>query len=167
MNTILAIGIVLAGVAAEPALTPQQLEDTIGSKLSQLVPKYGAPKDVGSSRSTRPEAERYRVNDDCVQFGYGDYGFLANFDIIQGCVFFPGWTKPVHGVKLGDTIDGAIRVLGNQYTQGKKPVDPAQFYSWKLPEGSRNILVYYDKDKRIDRIEIWNRIEKPAVPPKK
>lgn len=168
MRIILAMGIILTAVSAnavEPDPTPQQVEEMIGVKLSQLVPKFGAPKELSTSRSTRPEAERYRFNDNCVQFGYGTYGFLANFDTIQGCVFLSGWTKPIHGVKLGDAVESAVGVLGDQYVQGKKPVDPAQFYSWKLPEGNRKILVYYDKDKKIDRIEIWNRIEKPVAAP--
>jgi hypothetical protein len=160
MQTILAIGIVLSAVAAEDAktaLTPQQVEEMIGVKLSELFPKHGVPKDVSSSRSTRSEAERYRVNDECVQFGYGTYGFLANFQTIQGCVFLPGWEGPIHGIKIGDDLDSAVQVLGEGYTQGKKPVDPQQFYTWKLPERNRNVQVYYDTDKKINRIEVWNR----------
>lgn len=165
MRTTLAAAVIMVAFTADGAesdRTAQQIEEMIGVRLSELPPKFGAPKDVSSSRSTRPPAERYRVNDDCVQFGYGSYGFLVNFETIQGCVFLSGWDSPVHGVKLGEAVEGAVQTLGKQYEQGKKPVDPAQFYKWRLPGGDRTMLVYYDENKTIVRIEVWNLIEKPA-----
>lgn len=163
MRMILISAILSAAVglqAAEPVATTEQVEGFIGTRLAELVPKLGPPTDLHSWRSTRSKDERYRSgNDDCVQFGYGNYAFLANFEIVQGCAFLPGWSAAVHGVKLGDDADAVVKLLGKEYAEGKKADGTHPYYAWKLKDVSRNLWIYWDQNRKVDRIEVWNRVK--------
>jgi hypothetical protein len=174
MRTILVSALLLsvsfssAGRAAEPAVTTAQVEAAIGSDLPTAIAKFGVPKELGSWRSTREGAERFQhYNDDCVQFGYGSFGLLVQRSSVLGCVFLPDWKETVRGVKPGDSRDDVVKVLGNPFREGAKQDfkanvgtkvgDPYPFSSWEISEGRQLLCVYWSKDTKAERIEVWSR----------
>jgi hypothetical protein len=108
---------------------------------------YGVPRDVWADRG-RTEAE------DDVFLGYGPYGFKVRDKVIRVCFFFRGWTGPIRGIKVGDSREDVVKVLGNAPTTVKDKDGAITAYGYGVKELGANFFANFDKDGKVWRVEV-------------
>jgi hypothetical protein len=151
MRVVLALAVCLVGSAwvvaddfsaAKQPPTDESVINTCGAHLPDVFARFGVPGDL------RPSGD----NDGGVDLDYGAFGFKIKNKIAVATFFWSDWPGTVKGVKIGDTKDQAIKVLGPNKHTYKHP-DGLEDYGWDLTTPNAILWLYLDKDGKVKKMD--------------
>lgn len=128
------------------AITDTTIINTCGGRLAKMFTQFGFPSDVWADRGTT-EAQ------DDVFLGYGAYGFKVRDKVIRVCFFFKGWKDPIRGIKIGDSLEEVVKVLGNPRTTIKNKEGVITAYGYDLKDLDAQFFANF-KDGKVWRVEV-------------
>lgn len=76
-----------------------------GYDLATLFAKFGQPSDLVPARGEKVEMDRVLCDYETFMFSFRDQK-------IQGAFFREGWKGSILGIKIGDTREAVVKVLG-------------------------------------------------------
>lgn len=157
MRTILACAALLAfavaGAAALEIAPPQSpvtdaaIIDSCGARLARMFAQFGAPSNLTVKRGGT-------VDEDDVFCDYGPYGFRVRNKIIRTCFFFSGWTEPIRGIKIGQSRDDVVKVMGSPRITVKDKEGVITAYGYDLNELDAEFYANFGKDGKVWRVEV-------------
>jgi hypothetical protein len=133
-----------AAVKSKP--TSEDILNACGSRLVKVFAQFGTPIDVSPTRNSDDPRE------DTVIFSYGDWGFAIRNKTVEDC-FFWTWNDPVRGIKIGDTSDALVKVLGKPSISNKDGAGGLTGYGWNLKDLDATLYVDFDNNGKVDRID--------------
>lgn len=156
MRIVLAAVLVTAttglATAADPkppdkdAPTDAAIIDMCGGRLAKAFHQFGTPVDLLISRGDKPD-------DDSVFLDYGPFGLEVRNKTVIGCYFYQEWKDTVKGVKIGDSREQVVKVLGNAPVTIKSKVGLESF-KYDLKDNDAEMYVDFDKDNKVRKVEI-------------
>lgn len=128
--------------AAKQPPTDDAVINLCGARLPNVFARFGLPEDLRASGD----------NDGGVDLDYGSFGFKIKNKTAMACFFWSVWKSPVKGVKIGDSKDQAVKVLGaNKHVF--KHLDGLEDYGWDLNTPNAILWLYFDKDSKVKKID--------------
>jgi len=85
--------------------TDMAIIKSCGSDLATMFAKFGQPSDVVPARGDTVEMDRVLCDYDTFMFSFRDQK-------IRGAFFRNGWTGSIMGIKIGNTREAVVKVLG-------------------------------------------------------
>lgn len=85
---------------------------------------------------------------------YGAYGFRVRNKAIRTCFFFSDWKGPIRGIKIGDSREDVVKVLGNVPTTAKDKNGVVTAYGYELKDPNADFFANFDKDGKMWRVEV-------------
>lgn len=147
-STAAAVGADGAAADKQSAPTAEAIINSQGVHFAKLLAQFGVPSDIWPDRRDKPEK-------DYVVFDYSAFGFLVRNKKVDTCFFWPQWKGAVRGVKIGDSRDDVLRVLGDKPRATFKDKDGAiTAYSYDLKDMGTRLYTNFDKDGKVKRVEI-------------
>jgi hypothetical protein len=135
-----------ATVQANP--TSDELLNACGMRLVKVFPQFGTPSDIEPVRnSTDPSG-------DTVIFIYGDgsWGLAMKNKAVFDCFFWGAWKDPVRGIRIGDSSDSTLKVLGTPMNTYKDNNGVLTSYEWYLKDLDIDFYADFDNTGKVDRI---------------
>lgn len=130
------------GEGAKQPPTDEAVIKLCGARLANVFDQFGLPSDLRASGD----------NDGGVDLDYGAFGFKIKNKTAQACFFWTDWKGPVKGVKIGDSKDQAMKVLGANKHTFKHP-DGLEDYGWDLDSPNAILWLYFDKDGKVTKMD--------------
>jgi hypothetical protein len=124
------------------APTDEAVINLCGAGLPNVFAQFGLPEDLRASGD----------NDGGVDLDYGSFGFKIKNKTALACFFWSDWKGPVKGVKIGDSKEQAVKVLGANKHVFKHP-DGLEDYGWDLTTPNAIFWLYFDKDGKVKKID--------------
>lgn len=157
---VLAILVATTAMAEDPApvkkvdATDEMIINARGGNLAQLFP-FGVPSIVIASRGPTKD-------DDDVVFGYGTFLLRVHHKTITNCFFTNDWKGTIRGVRIGDSREAVVKILGKPriVVKNKEGVETDYGYDLKSPDAI--LYTNFDADGKVKRVQI-GAPEKPKV----
>ena len=127
--------------AVKQAPTDEAVINLCG-QLPNVFARFGPPEDVRASGD----------NDGGADLDYGSFGFKIKNKTALACFFWSDWKGPVKGVKIGDSKEQAVKVLGANKHTFKHP-DGLEDFGWDLTTPNAILWLYFDKDSKVKKID--------------
>jgi hypothetical protein len=147
---LLAAGGAGAEEAAPPpkaAITDMTIINSCGERVLKMFAQYGAPKNFWVMRGRT-------VAEDDVLCSYGAYGFRVRDGIVRCCFFWTDWAGPIRGVKMGNSREDVVKVLGSPQITIKDKDGAITSYGYRMKEQGIELYASFDKNGRVKRVEI-------------
>jgi hypothetical protein len=134
---------------AKEAVTDATIINLCGARLSKLFAQLGPPENVRPERGDKPE-------EDDVFFDYGAAGFGCKVrnKAVPVCFFFKDWKGTVRGIKIGDSREDVVKVLGNATTTVKDKNGVITAYGYDLKELDAYFFANVDETGKVWRVEV-------------
>lgn len=133
----------------EGVVTDEAIVNACGGDLTNLY-KFGVPNHIVATRGDMPE-------EDDVLFRY-DGGFIlrVHFRTITTCFFLKDWEGPIRGMKIGDSREGVVKVVGKPRSviTDKDGVETDYGYDLKRGDDTIGLWVGFDEDGKVRRVEL-------------
>jgi hypothetical protein len=146
--------LVVANAEAQTGATPAKntvtdatVIDSCSGRLAKMFAQYGTPSNVLPMRGNKPE-------EDDVLCDYGAYGFRVRNKSIRCCFFWSDWKEPIRGIKIGDSREDVVKVLGNAPITVKDKNGVITAYGYRLKDLGVEFYTDFDKDGKVKRVEI-------------
>ena len=133
---------------AKDAVTDATIINSCGGRLAKMFAQYGTPQDLRAKRGSMPDM-------DDVLCDYGAYGFRVRNKVVQICFFWSDWKGPIRGIKIGDTREDVVKVLGNPRITIKNKNGVVTTYGYNLKDLDVAFYVDFDKDGKAWQVEVW------------
>ncbi len=134
-----------ATAAPAAVVTQVPTDETIlglcGARLAMVFERLGVPEDLRASGD----------KDGGVDLDYGAFGLKIKNKIVTACFFWREWQGPVRGIKIGDSKEQVVKILG-KHTNVFKYADGVEDYGWNLKKENSILWAYFDKDGRVKKI---------------
>jgi hypothetical protein len=130
-----------SGDATKQPPTDDKIIAQVGDRLAKVFARFGTPEDVWGNKGKEGI------------LSYWSFAFAVKDKTITACFFAEGsWKGTVRGIKFGDTREQVVKTLGGNYTE----VKGADFnsYGWELKEQNAKFWVYFDKDNKVNQMEV-------------
>jgi hypothetical protein len=135
-----------ASTPAKDAVTDATIINSCGGRLAKMFAQYGAPQDLRVKRGNTPDQ-------DDVLCDYGSYGFRVRNKMIQICFFWSDWKGPIRGIKIGDSREDVVKVLGNPPITVKDKNGVVTAYGYALKDLDAEFYADFDKDGKVWQAE--------------
>ena len=132
---------------AKDAVADATIINSCGGPLSKMFAQCGAPGDLRVLRGDAPA-------EDDVFCDYGAYGFRVRNKAIRTCFFFADWKGPIRGIKIGDSREDVVKVLGNARQPVKDKNGVVTAYGYELKDLDADFFANFDKDGKVWRVEV-------------
>ena len=145
--------LVVVGAEAQDGATPAKdpvtdatIINSCGDRLAKMFAQFGVPKDLSVKRGNTPD-------EDDVLCHYGAYGFRVRKKVIQICFFWSDWKEPIRGIKIGDSREDVVKVLGNAPITVKDKNGVVTAYGYVLKDLDGQFYADFDKDGKVWQVE--------------
>jgi hypothetical protein len=148
--------LVVASSEAQNSITPtkEAVTDTTiinlsGARLSKLFAQVGLPDNIRPERGAKPE-------EDNVFFDYGaaGYGCKVRSKVVYACFFFKDWKGTVRGIKIGDSREDVVKVLGKAPTTVNDKNGAVTAYGYELKDLDADFFANFDETGKVWRVEV-------------
>jgi hypothetical protein len=137
----------MALASASKAHLPMKRSSTsVGTVCRRCLPNV-ARRETSDPSAGSPE-------DDEVYCDYEAYGFKVRNRIVRVCFFWEEWKGPIRGIKIGDSREDVVRVLGKAPTTVKDKDGVVIAYGYKLKDMGANFFANFDKNGKVVRVEV-------------
>ena len=146
--------LVISARAEEPAIrkqaapTDKAIIGIRGSAFAKVFAQFGLPGDITAvRRSTRSK--------DGVLLDYGAFGFLVRHKVVDACFFWSDWKGSIRGIKMGDSRENVVKVLGSKPRYTIRDKDNAiTAYGYDLKGSDVCYFANFDDHGKLDKVEI-------------
>lgn len=132
---------------AKPAVTDEAVVEMVGGRLAKMFAHFGTPQDVWAQRG---ETE----DEDEVFFDYGGFATKVREKTVRVCFFYQGWQGPIRGIKIGDSREDVVKVLGEPTTTVKDKNGVVTAYGYDLTDLDANFFANFHEDGKVWRVEV-------------
>ena len=154
MLTAAAIAIAVGATAAAQRALPDREQtpsdasiiDMCGARLAKVFAQFGNPEEVYCIRASKPE-------NDTVALEYGSFNFRVRDKVVRICTFFSGWKGTIKGIKIGDSREQTVSVLGPKQDSFKNE-DGWDDYGWDLKASDAVLWIVFDKDDKVRTVTV-------------
>jgi hypothetical protein len=136
-----------AATLAKDAVTDATIINLCGSRLAKMFGQCGTPDDIRVKRGGTPD-------EDDVLCNYGTYAFRVRDKTVRTCFFWADWKGPIRGVKIGDTREDVVKVLGKAPSTDKDKDGAITAYGYDLKDLDADFFTNFDKDGKVWRVEV-------------
>jgi hypothetical protein len=133
--------------AGKNEVTDTKIIDICGSRLSKMFNQFGVPVDVLAIRGDTPD-------EDDVICDYGTFMFRVRDRMVRRCFFRKEWKGPVHGIKIGDSREDVVKVLGTAPMTFKDKNGVVTDYGYRLKDLDVEFYANFDENGKLKRVEI-------------
>lgn len=137
----------LSAAPAKGAVTDEAVMNMVGGRLAKMFAVYGTPQDVWANRGSTEAM-------DDVFFDYGPFAFKVREKLVRVCFFFQGWEGPIHGIKIGDTREAVVKVLGEPSMTFKDKNGVVTAYGYELKDLDCNFFANFREEGKVWRVEV-------------
>jgi hypothetical protein len=132
--------------ADKDAPTDAAIINMCGGRLAKAFHEFGTPVEVFVTRGNKPE-------DDSVVLDFGTFGLNIRNKTVVSSYFYKEWQGTIKGIKIGDSREQVVKVLGNKFDASKNSVgvDDA---GYDLKDNDAVFWVDFDKDNKVIKVEI-------------
>ena len=85
---------------------------------------------------------------------YGAYGFRVHNKVITVCFFWQQWKKTIRGIKIGDSRDAVVKLLGAAPITNKDASGAVTAYGYRLKDPNVKFWANFDASGNVNRVEI-------------
>ena len=117
-----------------------------GSGLEKLQ-QFGTPELVLAKRGKTPA-------DDDVLFRYNNFILRVHQDTIKTCFIISEWKGTVRGIKMGDSREAVVKVLGKPRMVFKNKEGVETDYGYDLKDVDATLYANFDEEGKLKRVEI-------------
>ena len=132
---------------AKDAVTDATIINSCGSRLFKMFAQYGTPGDLRVIRGDTPA-------EDEVLCDYEAHGFRVRNKVIQSCFFWEDWKGSIRGIKIGDSREDVVKVLGTPPITVKDKKGVVTVYGYELKDLDDKFFTNFDKDGKVWRGEV-------------
>jgi hypothetical protein len=136
--------------SAKEPITDEMIVNTCGGRLAMMFALYGTPQDVWADRGATED-------EDDVYLGYGAYGFKVRDRMVRVCFFFKGWEGPIRGIKIGDSREDVVRILGSPRMTVTNKDGVVTAYGYELNNLDANFFANFHEDGKVWRVEVSSK----------
>ncbi len=136
-----------AAAPAKAALTDAKIINSCGDALAKMFSRFGTPANLLAMRGDTPD-------DDDVLCDYGAYGFRVHNKVITVCFFWQQWKKTIRGIKIGDSRDAVVKLLGAAPITNKDASGAVTAYGYRLKDPDVKFWANFDASGNVNRVEI-------------
>jgi hypothetical protein len=136
-----------AGAPAQGAPTDEAIINMCGGRLVKMFAQFGTPANVWAMRGSTPA-------EDDVFCHFGSFGFRVRNKTINTCFFFSRWKGPIRGIKMGDSRDDVVKVLGKPSITVKDKNGVVTAYGYKLKDIDADFLADFDENGKVTKAEV-------------
>jgi hypothetical protein len=122
--------------------TDTQVMSACGGRLARVFAQFGTPSDA-----------RVADSKDAIILDYDSFAFMVRDKTVRVCYFWSAWNGTVKGIKIGDTREATVKVLGAQ-KRADKNSDGVDDYGWEMRDYDATLWVVFDKDNKVTRIQL-------------
>ena len=133
---------------AKDAVTDAAIIDSCGARLAKMFARYGTPSNILPMRGDTPDED-----DVLCDYG-GAYGFRVRDKVIRFCFFWADWKEPIRGIKIGDSRENVVKVLGTAPITVKDKNGVITAYGYRMKDLGVEFYTDFDKDGKVKRVEI-------------
>jgi hypothetical protein len=136
-------------VSGKGGPTDDAVLNVIGDRLVRVFTQFGVPENV------YPVRQDDNPDDDTVVFHYASdsYGFAIHNKTVSICFFWGAWTGTVKGIKIGDSRDAVVKVLGNPSVTLKDANGVITSYGWDLKDLDAKLYADFDANGIVNRVD--------------
>jgi hypothetical protein len=132
---------------AKDAVTDATIINLCGGRLAKMFAQCGTPEDLRVKRGSTPD-------EDDVLCNYGTYAFRVRDKVIRTCFFWSDWKGPIRGIKIGDSREEVVKVLGKAPSTDKDKDGAITAYGYDLKDLDADFFTNFDKDGKVWRVEV-------------
>ena len=132
---------------AKDAVTDATIINLCGGRLAKMFAQCGTPENLRVKRGNTPD-------EDDVLCDYGTYGFRVRNKVINTCFFATDWKGPIRGIKIGDSREDVVKVLGTASMTFKDKNGVVTSYGYELKGLDVKFFTNFDKDGKVWRVEV-------------
>jgi hypothetical protein len=154
MVCVALVALVAAGAAAQDAvtqakdsITDTKIIDMCGGRLAKMFTQFGTPAELIAIRGKTSDK-------DYVLCDYGTYFFHVRKKVILACFFWSDWKGPIRGIKIGDSREDVVKVLGNAQITVKDKNGVVTAYGYRMKDLDVEFYTDFDKDGKVREVEI-------------
>ncbi len=156
MRIFMACAAVLTLIAGHASAQEGERKDSVtdttvinlcGARLAKMFAQCGTPIDLRVKRGEKPEEDEVLCN-------YGTYAFRVRDKQVRTCFLWIDWKGTIKGIKIGDTREDVVKVLGKPYIIEKNKDGVITDYGYELKELDADFFANFDKDGKVWRVEI-------------
>jgi hypothetical protein len=155
MTCVAFTALVAAGVAAQDAAAPAKGAVTDlaiikirGSHFTDMFAQFGTPQIVVATRGRTPD-------EDDVLFNFGAFIIRVGKDQkINNCFILKNWKGPIRGIKIGDSREDVVKVLGNASMTFKDKNGTITDYGYRMKDLGVEFYVNFDENGNVKRVQI-------------
>jgi hypothetical protein len=156
MRSFMACTVLVALIAAYASAQDATRKDSVtdatvinlcGGRLSKMFAQCGTPVDMKVKRGSTPA-------EDDVLCDYGTYAFRVRDKLVRTCFLWIDWKGTVKGIKIGDTREDVVKVLGKPYIVEKDKDGVITDYGYDLKDLDADFFANFNKDGKVWRVEI-------------
>ena len=136
-----------ADAPAKDAVTDAKIIDMCGGRLAKMFAQYGTPVDLWAARGNTPDKDEVICN-------YHTYMFRVRGRVIQSCFFAPDWKGLIRGIKIGNSREDVVKVLGNPSMTFKDKAGVVTAYGYALKGRDASFFTNFNKDGKVWRVEV-------------
>jgi hypothetical protein len=136
-----------AATPAKDAVTDATIINICGGRLAKMFAQFGTPSDVLPIRGDTP-AEDYVLCD------YDTYFFHVRKKVIQHCFFWSNWKGPIRGIKIGDSREDVVKVLGTAPITVKDKNGIVTDYGYRMKDLGVKFYANFDENGKLKRVQI-------------
>ena len=133
--------------ARKDSVTDATIINLCGGRLSKVFAQCGTPVDLRAKRGSSPA-------EDDVLCDFGTYAFRVRDKQVRTCFFWIDWKGTVKGIKIGDTREDVVKVLGKPYIIEKDKDGVVTDYGYDLKDLDSDFFANFDKDGKVWRFEV-------------
>jgi hypothetical protein len=149
-----ALMIALANAAAQDATAPKKdkISDIVvinlcGNHLTKMFLQCGTPLNVVPIRGDTED-------DDEVICDYGSYMFRVRNKMIRHGFFLKDWPGPILGVKMGDSREEVLKILGKPSMTFKNKEGVITDFGFDMKELGVQVFTKFDEEGKMKRVQI-------------
>jgi hypothetical protein len=132
---------------AKQPVTDAMIIDSCGGRVGDMFARYGTPVDVVPIRGKEPD-------EDDVICNYGAYMFRVRDRMVRCCFFLKTWKGSIQGIKIGDSRDDVVKVLGEAPIVFKDKKGVVTDYGYRMKKLGVKLYANFDEDGKLKRVEI-------------
>jgi hypothetical protein len=123
--------------------------EMVGGRIAKMFAQYGTPESLYAQRSEEsPEL-------DVVIVEYTDFSFSVRGKTVGVCHFERTWKGEIKGIRIGDTRNQVVKVLGEDFELSEVANRDGVFdCKWDLAELDARLWVIFDKEDKATLVQV-------------
>ena len=132
---------------AKDAVTDATIIDICGGRLAKMFAQFGPPSHILAIRGDTPD-------EDDVLCDYESYMFRVHDKVIRFCFFRTDWKGTIRGIKIGDSREDVVKVLGTAPITVKDKNGVITAYGYRMKDLDVQFHADFDEEGKVKRVEI-------------